>query len=179
MAGRHERYDVEYRVRRSDGVYRWFKTRGVPIRNGEGGIFKWFGTCTDITDGKKIEEALRESEERFRGTFENAAVGIAHVAINGRFLRVNEKLCDILGYMREELLARKFQDITFPDDLNADLEQLALLLRGELPSSSRDDKPLPPKRRLDRMGGRFRFTTARCGRRTSVHHFGYPGHLAP
>jgi PAS domain S-box-containing protein len=141
VAGRHD-YDVEYRVRRFDGEYRWFKTRGVPIRDSDDRIFKWFGTCTDITDGKKVEEALRESDQRFRGTFENAAVGIAHVAINGRFLRVNEKLCDILGYMREELLARKFQDITFPDDLNADLEQLAPLLRGELPSSSRDKRYL-------------------------------------
>jgi len=139
VAGRGP-YDVEYRVRRMDGEYRWFKTRGVPIRDSEGSVFKWFGTCTDITDGKRVEEALRESEERFRGTFENAAVGIAHVAINGRFLRVNEKLCDILGYMREELLTRKFQDITFPDDLNADLEQLAPVLRGELPSSSRDKR---------------------------------------
>jgi PAS domain S-box-containing protein len=133
-------YDVEYRVRRADGAHRWFKTRGVPIRDGEGKVFKWFGTCTDITDLRRTEEALRESEERFRGTFENAAVGIAHVDVNGRFLRVNEKLCDLLGYTREELLARKFQDVTFPDDLNTDLEQLAPLLRGELPSFSRDKR---------------------------------------
>jgi PAS domain S-box-containing protein len=51
VAGRGP-YDVEYRVRRIDGEYRWFKTRGVPIRDGEGRIFKWFGTCTDMTDAK-------------------------------------------------------------------------------------------------------------------------------
>ena len=56
-------YDVEYRVRRSDGEYRWFKTRGVPIRDSEGGMFKWFGTCTDITDGKLAEEELRLAKE--------------------------------------------------------------------------------------------------------------------
>jgi two-component system sensor histidine kinase/response regulator len=55
-------YDVEYRVRRSDGVYRWFKTRGVPIRDREGNIFKWFGTCTDITELRETEEALREAK---------------------------------------------------------------------------------------------------------------------
>src|SRR5262249_45487204 len=49
VAGRGP-YDVEYRVRRRDGVYRWFKTRGVPIRDGAGRIVKWFGSCTDITD---------------------------------------------------------------------------------------------------------------------------------
>ena len=62
MAGRGP-YDVEYRVRRSDGEYRWFKTRGVPIRDSEGGIFKWFGTCTDITDGKLAAEELRVAKE--------------------------------------------------------------------------------------------------------------------
>src|SRR5437764_4972787 len=109
VAGRGP-YDVEYRVRRRDGVYRWYKTRGTPIRDSEGIIVKWFGTCTDITDLRRVEEALRESEERFRGTFENAAVGIAHVDVNGRFLRVNEKLCDILGCTRDELLTKTFQD---------------------------------------------------------------------
>jgi two-component system sensor histidine kinase/response regulator len=58
VAGRGP-YDVEYRVRRSDGEYRWFKTRGVPIRDREGAIFKWFGTCTDMTDTKVAEEELR------------------------------------------------------------------------------------------------------------------------
>src|SRR5262249_9453318 len=60
---------------------------------------------------------VRESEQRFRVTFEQAAVGIAHVALDGRWLRVNQKLCDIVGYSREELHQRTFQDITHPDDL--------------------------------------------------------------
>ena len=85
----------------------------------DGNVFKWFGTCTDITDLRRTEEALRESEERFRGTFENAAVGIAHTDPTGRFLRVNEKFCAIVGHPREELLQKTFQDITHPDDLTA------------------------------------------------------------
>jgi two-component system sensor histidine kinase/response regulator len=56
-------YDVEYRVRRSNGEYRWFKTRGVPIWKSDGDIFKWFGTCTDITDGKRTEEELRQAKQ--------------------------------------------------------------------------------------------------------------------
>ncbi len=127
-------YDVEYRVRRQDGVYRWFKTRGVPIRDGDGNIAKWFGTCTDITDLRQAQEALRESEERFRGTFENAAVGIAHTDAGGRFLRVNEKFCAIIGYAREELLQKTFQDITHPDDLAASIEPFTVLMRGESPA---------------------------------------------
>jgi two-component system, sensor histidine kinase and response regulator len=132
-------YDVEYRVRRTDGEYRWFKTRGVPIlgsdglghRRDDGNVFKWFGTCTDITDLRRTEEALRESEERFRGTFENAGAGIAHTDPTGRLLRVNEKFCAIVGYPREELLQKTFQDITHPDDLTNSLGSLAVLMRGE------------------------------------------------
>src|SRR6516165_10236529 len=132
VAGRGP-YDVEYRVRRSDGVYRWFKTRGRPMRDSKGNIVKWFGTCTDITDLREIEEALRASEERFRGTFENAAVGIALRDATGRVLRVNEKLCAIVGYSREELLQKTVRDITHPDDLAASIDAATALWQGESP----------------------------------------------
>src|SRR5262249_30114846 len=90
----------------------------------------------DITERKKAEDALRQSEERFRGTFENAGVGIAHADFEGRWLRVNEKLCAIVGYTREELLQKTFQNITYPDDLAVSLDQVARLRRGEFPSYS-------------------------------------------
>ncbi len=85
---------------------------------------------------RETEEALRESEERFRGTFENAAVGIAHVDPEGRFLLVNDKLCEFVGYTREELLVTGFQDITHPEDLAASLDHFRSLMRGELPNFS-------------------------------------------
>lgn len=85
---------------------------------------------------KKAEEALRESEERFRATFSQAAVGIAHVATDGRWLLVNQKLCDIVGYTHAELLERTFQDITFPDDLGADLEYVRQMLANEIQTYS-------------------------------------------
>ncbi len=97
-------------------------------------------TVAIAIEQSRAEQEVRESEERFRGTFENAAVGIAHVDVAGRFLRVNEKLCDIVGYTREELLAKTFQDITYSDDLEADLEQFMRLMRGDVPSLSRDKR---------------------------------------
>jgi PAS domain S-box-containing protein len=65
VAGRQP-YDVEYRIRRSDGTYGWFKTRGTPIRDADGSIVKWFGTCTDITDRKRAEQALKDQELELR-----------------------------------------------------------------------------------------------------------------
>src|SRR5258707_1443673 len=89
-----------------------------------------------LLDRRRTEDALRESEERLRGTFENAGVGIADCDVQGRFLRVNQKLCEIVGYTREELLQKTWQDLTHPDDLAASLEQFLPLLRGERPGYS-------------------------------------------
>jgi PAS domain S-box-containing protein len=87
---------------------------------------------TDLTTQKQIADALVESELRFRATFEQAAVGIAHVLPDGRFLRLNQKFCQITGYSHEELLQRSFIDITHPDDLQKDLDEGARLARGEI-----------------------------------------------
>jgi PAS domain S-box-containing protein len=76
VAGRRP-YDVEYRVRRHDGAYGWFKTRGTPIRDSAGRITKWFGTCTDITDWKRAEEALHHSEQALRRARDELEVKVA------------------------------------------------------------------------------------------------------
>src|SRR3954470_1925010 len=93
-----------------------------------------------LLDRRRTEDALRESEERFRGTFENAGVGIADCDVQGRFLRVNQKLCEILDYTREELLQNTWQDITHPDDLAASLERFLPVLRGEQPGYSLENR---------------------------------------
>jgi PAS domain S-box-containing protein len=125
-------YSLECRLRRADGVYRWWLIRGVPRRDADGHIIKWIGTCTDIHDLKLAEAQLRESEERFRGAFENSAIGMALVNLEGRFIRVNRALCGIVGRTAEELLACTFQEITHPDDLDADLAQNRALRAGEI-----------------------------------------------
>jgi PAS domain S-box-containing protein len=81
---------------------------------------------------KQVDKERSRLEERFRATFEQAAVGIAHAAVEGRFLRLNQKFCDLVGYTHEELLSLTFQDITYPDDLYADLEYMRQLLAGEI-----------------------------------------------
>ena len=93
----------------------------------------------DISELKKNEVSLRESEEQFRSTFEQVTVGMAHVKTDGKFLRVNHKLCDILGYSREELLSKSFQDITYPDDLDVNVKKLQQILANDIQSFS-DEK---------------------------------------
>jgi PAS domain S-box-containing protein len=86
------------------------------------------------------EGRLLESEERFKAAFEQAAVGMAYVGVDGRWLRVNQKLCDIVGYPREELLSLRFQDITYPEDLEMDLGYLRRLLTGEIGTYSTEKR---------------------------------------
>jgi PAS domain S-box-containing protein len=95
---------------------------------------------TNALTRKRAEQALRESEELSRATFEQAAVGIAHVGLDGRWLRVNDKLCDIVGYGREELLRRTFQEVTHPADLEADLDLVSQVLAGAIRTYSMEKR---------------------------------------
>ncbi len=96
----------------------------------------------DVSASRAAALALAASEKQFRGTFENAAVGVAHVAIDGRWLRVNRRLCEIVGHDESELLARTFADITHPDDLEIDLQQVQRMLAGEIGTYTLDKRYL-------------------------------------
>jgi PAS domain S-box-containing protein len=85
---------------------------------------------------QKAEAALRESEERFRAIFYQAGVAIAQTSIDGHWLLVNDRFCEILGYSRNELQERNFVDITHPDDREDSVTQVSRLLAGEISSFS-------------------------------------------
>jgi two-component system, cell cycle sensor histidine kinase and response regulator CckA len=86
-----------------------------------------------ITDRKRAEEALRESEERFRKVFEQGPIGVAMLSLDYRWVSVNAKLCEMLGYSEDELVKLTFVDVTHPDDINEDLDKSKRLLSGEIP----------------------------------------------
>jgi PAS domain S-box-containing protein len=122
--------------RLSPVTHSWLETRVYPT---SGGISAYLRR---IDDRKRVEREreqlivdLRRSERRLRATFEQAAVGVAHVALDGRFLRVNERVCQMLGYTREELEARRFQEITHPDDLREQLRLVETLTTGAATSA--------------------------------------------
>ncbi|MGK3998993.1 PAS domain S-box protein [Sorangium sp. So ce1024] len=87
----------------------------------------------ELTERRQAEPSLRASEERFRLTFENAPIGMAIVALDGGFIRVNHVFCEIVGYTADELTRLRFHDITHPDDVDADVGLLERLRRGEIP----------------------------------------------
>ncbi|MEG3898069.1 MULTISPECIES: PAS domain S-box protein [unclassified Microcoleus] len=96
----------------------------------------------DISDRKRSEIALAQSAQRFRDTFEQAAVGMAQKTVEGKFLLVNQKLCEILGYSRQELVEKRFQEITWPGDLASEQELLRQLLAGEIENFSLEKRYL-------------------------------------
>lgn len=100
-----------------------------------------FAFCRDITVRKQLEEVkLRESEERFRGTLEQAAVGIVHTTMDGHFQQVNRKFCEMLGYSREELLQKSIVDISFPADMGKNMLYRQQLIAGEISSYSMEKR---------------------------------------
>jgi PAS domain S-box-containing protein len=102
----------------------------APLRDETGRVTQLVPSAVDVTERRTIESDLREREERFRATFDVAAVGLAHVDLDGRWTRVNDGLCGILGYSRDELLGMRFADVTHPDDLAVDLALTAQLIDG-------------------------------------------------
>ncbi|HJT77112.1 MAG TPA: PAS domain S-box protein, partial [Gemmataceae bacterium] len=110
-------YDVEYRVRRWDGVYRWFKTRGTPIRDRRGSIIKWFGTCTDITDVKQAEAVLRTSEERQRLILDNAHDAFVAMSADGLITGWNRQAEITFGWPRAEAVGRVLSETIIPPQL--------------------------------------------------------------
>ncbi|MDR5805791.1 PAS domain S-box protein [Caballeronia sp. LZ001] len=134
-------FEMENRLLHSDGSDRKVLVRGMARRDASGKPVRFVGSLVDITELKHAENELRASEERFRGTFENAAVGIAHCDLEGRFLRVNQRACEIVGYERDALLGKRLRDVTDDDFVTGSLQRYFMLTEGGVSHYS-EEKPL-------------------------------------
>jgi PAS domain S-box-containing protein len=123
----------ELRLQHRDGSWRDFETIGTNLLD-EPTVAGIVFNSREITGWKATQAALRESEERFRSAFDHAPIGVSLEAPDGQFIQVNHAFCDLVGYSEQDLLDKRFQDITHPDDLADELEVAERLWAGEIDS---------------------------------------------
>lgn len=131
MRAGHARVNYEEPFVQLDGSRRWLRTSKIPLRGPDGRITGLLGTYEDITEPKRLEEALRESEQRFRVATQNAPIGLGLLDFTGRWQQVNPALCQMLGYSEEEMLTLNFRDVTYAEDLDIGVADIQSLSRGE------------------------------------------------
>lgn len=145
---RGERQDFDRTFIDADGRTHHWQATYIPDQARNGRIGGFSVLVTDVTEKVEATRALAESEETFRVAFEDAPIGMALVGLDGRFLRVNSVLCDILHRTPDDLRQLTFQDITHPDDLDSDLDQVERLLAGEIPNYQIEKRYSTPDGRL-------------------------------
>ncbi len=132
----------KYRFLRANNQVNWVLSEALAQCDKDNQITGYVWTVTDISELKATEEALRQSEEQFRHTFEYAPIGMAIQSLQGQFQRVNQGLCEPLGYTAEELLGKSFADLIHPEEVTAFLEQKQHLLAAKIPSFQMENRYL-------------------------------------
>jgi PAS domain S-box-containing protein len=127
----HEPRPVEHRIIRKDGQIRWVSNSLVPTRDGQGNLVSYDGLLRDITNRKRAEETLRESEERYRQLVETMNEGLAMADQDYIFTFVNERLSEMLGYSREEMLGRHIMEFVHEDYKDLMQDQIVRRQRGD------------------------------------------------
>jgi PAS domain S-box-containing protein len=135
-----QRDEFETRVSFLPGGTRWIHVVYVPTTGQDLKVDGWIGVLADVTERHEAEERLRKSEERFRATFFQAAVGIAQTSVEGQWRLLNDRLCEIVGYSQDELREKRLIEITHPDDCEALLAARHKLLAGEISTWSSDKR---------------------------------------
>ncbi|WP_343488190.1 PAS domain-containing protein [Allomuricauda sp. d1] len=124
-------FDTEFRIIKPNGEVNHIKAHATVQRDSSGNPLKMIGINHDITVLKNTRLELLRSQESLAGAFENSSVGMALVGLDGKWIQVNNSVCNSLGYTIEELMQLTFQDITHPDDLQKDLQLLQELIDGK------------------------------------------------
>lgn len=153
---------TEHRFRTPSGRVKWLNTRATPLLDRAGRITGYLGVNADIADLKQTEETLRASEARFRSYFELPLIGIALTGADKRWWEVNDRLCEMLGYRRAQLLSMTWVELTHPDDLGIDVMQFERVIGRRIEGYSVD-------KRFIRQDGALLYAevSTRCVRRAN------------
>lgn len=138
--GQDKQASFSFRVRRGDGEERLIQSTATAITDENGKVYRLMGINIDVTDNKRTQDELQLSESRFRGAFENSAIGIALLGLSRQWLMVNKAFCQMLEYTEQELLQKSVNEITHPDDIGEDLRNVEAVISGELPSYHREKR---------------------------------------
>ena len=131
LEGKSENFEIEHRLYRKDRSISWLLIRGVLVPPENGKPKRIIGSATDITERKNYEQALKNSEEKFRKIFESSGIGIATLGPDGQFTKLNSSFCDIIGYTEQEMIGYNFRDITHPGDVEKSIDVTKELLKNE------------------------------------------------
>jgi PAS domain S-box-containing protein len=112
-----EPFEAEFRARRFDGVYRWLQNRGLPLRDADGRVLRWYNLLIDIDERKRVEEALRESERKLRSAIDGIPGLVGVLAPNGDVEAVNRQILEYCGQSLEDLRNWGTNGTVHPDDL--------------------------------------------------------------
>ena len=123
-------WNMDCRIVRPDGDVRMLHARGEVVRGADGSVCAMYGTCQDITEARRVEDALRATEQLFRRAFDDAPIGMALVDLEGRWLRLNRAVSQMCGYSEAELRARSLDELGHPDDAEQDEPFIRELLAG-------------------------------------------------
>jgi PAS domain S-box-containing protein len=129
-----EPFEMIFPLRGADGLFRPFLTRIQPFKDAQGRVLRWFGTNTDVGELKRTEEALRASEERYRGIYQHAGTGIAISDLEGRFQSCNPAYETMLGYTEAELNDFAFADLVHPENRDTYIAEIRRLIAEDIPS---------------------------------------------
>ena len=123
-------WSLDYRIVRPDGEVRMIHARGEVVLDDQGRPSIVRGTAQDVTENRRVEDALRAAEQLFRRAFDDAPIGMALIDLEGRWLRLNRSISQMLGRTEQELRAMRLAEISHPDDRNADRPFVKELLAG-------------------------------------------------
>lgn len=116
-----------------NGPEEWVSTSKTPLIDAQGQVFGLVGISRDITERRKLQETLRKNEQRYRALFENTNDAVFILDLDGRYISVNHRACQVLGYSEEELLSLSFREIVVQDELAAGDNILQILRSGKQP----------------------------------------------